>query len=128
MTNLENQTVSLELALDVLNQMELRSHLNAILLEAIRYANTTEERCRLEEQQAKQQNQVNELKEILIQFSTKPNTTYSVQGRRLDGSIEPYLIYNGWETVHKGVAENEAAGCNRQWGREIEFVVIENQK
>lgn len=77
MTNLENQTVSLELALDVLNQMEIRSHLNAILLEAIRYANTTEEKCRLEEQQAKQQKQVNELREILIQFSTKPNTTYS---------------------------------------------------
>ena len=135
MTNSENQnqtvTISLELALSVLNTMEIASHHNGSLQEQIHNAKTVEEKRNLEELQAKQQREVNELKNTLIMYSKKPNTTYSVRGTRKGESgvpTEPYLIYGGWETPHKAIAELECDGCNRQWGKEIEFVVIENQK
>ena len=132
MTNSENQnqtlTISLELALSVLNTMEIASHHNGSLQEQIRNAKTVEEKNNLEVLQAKQQKEVNELKNTLTTYSTKPNTTYSVKATKIDGSIEPYLIYDGWETPHKAIAEMECDVRNRQWGNEIEFVVIENQK
>lgn len=131
MTNLKNQTISLELALSVLNSMEIASHHNGSLQEQIHNAKTVEEKNNLEELQAKQQKEVNELKNTLIMFSTRPNTTYSVKGtRRAESGVptEPYLIYGGWETPHQAIAEIECNGCNRQYGNDIEFVVIENQK
>jgi hypothetical protein len=131
MTNLKNQTISLELALSVLNSMEIASHHNGSLQEQIHNAKTVEEKNNLEELQAKQQKEVNELKNTLIMFSTRPNTTYSVKGTRRGESgvpTEPYLIYGGWETPHQAIAEIECNGCNRQYGNDIEFVVIENQK
>jgi hypothetical protein len=131
MTNLKNQTISLELALSVLNSMEIASHLIGSLQEQIHNAKTVEEKNNLEELKAKQQKEVNELKNTLIMFSTRPNTTYSVKGTRRGESgvpTEPYLIYGGWETPHQAIAEIECNGCNRQYGNDIEFVVIENQK
>jgi hypothetical protein len=59
MTNSENQnqtvTISLELALSVLNTMEIASHHNGSLQEQIHNAKTVEEKRNLEELQAKQQ-------------------------------------------------------------------------
>jgi len=51
--------------------------------------------------------------------------TYSVKATRLDGSMEPYLIYDGWKT-NKEMAQVTCDGCNKQWGREIKYEVIEN--
>ena len=122
------KNVALDLALATLNSMEIASHNNGSLIEQIRNAKTTQEKHNLEVLQAKQQKEVNELKKTLTLLATKPNTTYSVKGTRKDGSVEPYLIHNGWETPYEGVAQNQAKGCNDQWGDTIEFVVIENNK
>jgi hypothetical protein len=66
MINLKNQTISLELALSVLNSMEIASHHNGSLQEQIHNAKTVEEKFNLQILQAKQQKEVNELKDILI--------------------------------------------------------------
>ena len=66
MINLKNQTISLELALSVLNSMEIASHHNGSLQEQIHNAKTLEEKFNLQILQAKQQKEVNELKDILI--------------------------------------------------------------
>jgi hypothetical protein len=66
MINLKNQTISLELVLSVLNSMEIASHHNGSLQEQIHNAKTVEEKFNLQILQAKQQKEVNELKDILI--------------------------------------------------------------
>lgn len=62
----EVKMVNLELALSVLNSMEIASHHNGSLQEQIQNAKTVEEKHNLEVLQAKQQKEVNELKNILI--------------------------------------------------------------
>ena len=66
MINLKNQTIRLELALSVINSMEIASHHNGSLQEQIHNAKTVEEKFNLQILQAKQQKEVNELKDILI--------------------------------------------------------------
>ena len=74
MTNLKNQTISLELALSVLNSMEIASHYNGSLQEQIRNADTVREKHNLEILQAKQQKYVNELKDFLIKNASTSST------------------------------------------------------
>ena len=70
-SEIKNQTVTLELALSVLNSMEIASHYNGSLIEQIRNANTVEEKCNLEVLQLKQQKYINELKDFLIKNSNE---------------------------------------------------------
>lgn len=52
--------------------------------------------------------------------------TYSVKATRLDGSMEPYLIYDGWQSTNLKMIQATCDSCNKQWGREFKYEVIEN--
>ncbi len=53
--------------------------------------------------------------------------TYSVKGTYKDGSLAPYLIYDGWVTTEKDIAVLNCDSCNKQWGDRILFELIINE-
>ena len=65
-------------------------------------------------------------KKITQNTITENPLTYSVKATRKSNG-DTWYIYNDWKTLSKEIAENESRGCNRQWGNEIEYVVIENK-
>lgn len=51
---------------------------------------------------------------------------FTVKGTRKDGAFSPYLIYDGKYNVTKEYAEATCRDCNRQWGNDITFEVVES--
>lgn len=53
--------------------------------------------------------------------------TYSVKATFKDGSMQPYLIYDGWKTTEREIAETNCNSCNERWGDKITYELITNK-